>query len=302
MGETIFQRDVQGRPGRRLSFLGAGVVVAIGCVLLLGFLSSKSIWVERYEIRSPRVPSAFDGFRVLQISDLHSQRFGSSESDLIRRIRDQHPDVIAITGDLVDIEEWDTEQIRSLVHGLSQSAPVFYVTGNHEIEQGGEAELERLFQLLAGEGVRALRCQGYAIDRGSQSIFIAGIDDPDLYGEGLLNASQRLPKWGKALSHLRDSFPGGRFVVLLSHRAERMPEYAEAGFDLVLAGHTHGAIRLPLLGALYASNQGWLPRYSAGEYSNATTTMIVSRGLGGNPFLRLFNGPQLVLVVLRKAP
>ncbi len=256
-------------------------------------------WLQTtvYEIRSSRIPSSFDGYCIVQVSDLHKQRFGKRQFRLARAIQNARPDLIAITGDLTYLGSCNAEDIEDLARQLKDIAPVYFVSGNHDVLHGN---LQKLLDHLKSSGIRILEGESTVISRGAGSITVAGIPDPRVFrqqgGKG-----RTIDRWKASLASLRDCLGFG-YSVLLSHRPEHFAHYASLGFDLVLAGHAHGGqIRLPFVGALYAPDQGWLPRYASGIHVRGSTRMIVSRGLGNSWFpIRFLNRPELVVVRLRK--
>jgi uncharacterized protein len=252
-----------------------------------------------YEVVSSRMPTAFDGFRILQISDLHHQRFGTDQSRLLGHARMARPDLVAITGDLTYRGTWSSWYVLELARELADLAPVHFVTGNHDCTS---PDLPGMLALLKGVGVQVLSGRSIVITRGKESIAVAGIDDPRIFREKKKSRAQAIIRWKANLATLRRSIPRRVYTILLSHRPEFAQFYAELGFDLVLAGHAHGGqIRLPLVGAMYAPNQGLLPRYTSGMYSVGATRMVVSRGLGKSHIpVRLFNRPELVVVRLTR--
>jgi predicted MPP superfamily phosphohydrolase len=276
--------------------IGVAAILSFAVLILLG-----GSWLQTttYEIRSSRIPASFDGYCIVQVSDLHKQHFGERQVRLTRAIRNARPDLIAITGDLTYLGSWNAEDIKYLARELTEIAPVYFVSGNHDVLHG---HLENLQKYLEISGIGVLEGEVTAISRGTDSIVIAGIQDPGVLrrqgGKG-----KTIDRWKAALTSLRDSLDD-RYTVLLSHRPEFFEQYADLGFDLVLAGHAHGGqIRLPFVGALYAPDQGWLPRYASGIHARGGTRMIVSRGLGNSWFpIRFLNRPELVVVRLSKQP
>ena len=273
-------------------------MAAILAFAVLIFLGGNWLQTTAYDIRSSRVPASFDGYCIVQVSDLHKQRFGKHQFRLTRAIQNARPDLIAITGDVTYLGSWNAEDIEDLARPFMDIAPVYFVSGNHDVLTD---DFPRLLDQLRGCGIQVLEGESTVISRGTESIVIAGIQDPGIFchQEG---PGRTIDRWKAALASLRDSL-GGRYTVLLSHRPEYFGQYASLGFDLVLAGHAHGGqIRVPLVGALYAPGQGWLPRYTAGIHIRGRTTMIVSRGLGNSWFrIRVFNRPELVVIRLRKS-
>ena len=254
-----------------------------------------------YEVRSARLPSSFDRFCIAQISDVHDHQFGLHQERLLELVREAHPDLIAITGDLV-YEGWrETKFSPDLPRELSAIAPAYFVTGNHEIRSDHKPAY-RVLDFLEDSGVSVLRGASALIFRGEDAITIAGVDDPRAFGHERASNALRLRRWSKMLTEVRDTIKHEFFSLLLSHRPELISHDAQAGSDLVLAGHAHGGqIRFPLIGALYAADQGLLPPYVSGMHTMDATTMIVSRGLGSSRHMpvRVLNRPEIVFVRLR---
>ena len=295
--------DRKNRLAHLAIFLAGGSILFVALLLVN---RDTRFEVTTYEVRSSRVPDAFDGFCIVQVSDLHSDTYGANQSDLLRSVGEAHPDLVAITGDLINRSE--TRSDFSLLLQLAAFAPVYFVTGNHEIHPADAGYAKRLRDDIESTGAHFLQGEAATIQRGEEAIVVAGIDDLDAFLEWrkpwtLKAAEQRaVTGWSAALASLRRGISPDKFVLLLSHRPEFFDFYAAAQFDLVLAGHAHGGqVRLPLLGPLYAPGQGWLPRYTSGVHRRDMTAMVVSRGLKKSLFpIRLFNRPELVVVHLRK--
>jgi len=246
-----------------------------------------------YDIGSSVIPAGFEGFRIVQVSDLHQGRFGPGQSRLAAAIRRAAPDIIVFTGDLIDGD--DTSPATQLIAALQGLAPMYYVTGNHEART---AAYDTFRIWAGGHGVTVMDGCVRAITRGDDEIALLGIADPEVLG-----AQDDAAAIGRQLTELMPQ-AAGRCRVLLAHRPEQMAVYAAYGIDLALTGHAHGGqIRLPGIGALFAPDQGLLPRYDHGIYTMAGTTMVLSRGLGCSVVpIRLFNPAELVTVVLHHGP
>ena len=291
------------QPGRKVvrMLLSIAWTALLALLISLLYVGNNSIEKTTYEVASSRSPLLFDGFCIVQISDLHDHRFGPFQPRIMKYVREARPDVIAITGDITQEGRLRIQDFRDLARQLTAVAPVFFATGNHEAScpdlPGLLAELER-------EGIAVLRSSSVTIQRGGQQIAIAGIDDPQIFHIRGRPWREMGERWYAELVRFRTSLPAGRFTVLLSHRPELIRAYARLGFDVVLTGHAHGGqIRLPGIGGLYAPNQGWLPRYTSGVYTLGPTAEIVSRGLGGSIFpIRVFNRPEIVVVRLKRQP
>lgn len=233
------------------------------------------------------VPSPFDGYRILQVSDLQNKTFGRSQEPLLRKMSEAGPDIIVITGDLLDRNRTDLESAVYFVREAKKIAPVYFVSGNHE-HQSGEWELleERLLQ----EGVVVMDNGKSVIMRDGETITLIGLSDKSVN-----------PYFRQALHTLMAGENG--LTILLSHRPELLETYTGEGVKLVFSGHAHGGqLRLPFLGGLFAPHQGFFPQYTSGVYRKGGTTMVVSRGLGNSTFpVRFCNRPEIVLVTLKNS-
>lgn len=266
------------------------------CALLFSIWQNNSIVLTQSNFVGERIPDAFDQFKIVQISDLHNKLFGKEQEKLLEEVRKQTPDIIIITGDLIDQRKYNLHNAMIFVRGAVKIAPVYYVSGNHEAWSG---HYETIENSLKEAGVIVLDNRESDIFKGEDSIKIMGLSDPDFltsnYFEGTdaTLLEKTLKEW---------SFDeNGSFRILLSHRPELFDVYQGANIDLVFSGHAHGGqIRLPFVGGLVAPDQGFLPKYTSGSYNEASTTMYVSRGLGNSIVpQRLFNRPEIVVVTLR---
>ncbi len=266
------------------------LALLLSALLLWSLRQNGSPALTEYEIAAPGLPESFDGFTIAQVSDLHNAVFGEGNEKLLRLLREAEPDIIAVTGDLIDSRHSDTDAALDFIRAAAETAPVFYVTGNHEARLDFDAIEPRLREA----GARVLRGESVILSREGGSIAIAGIDDPALIGqEG--SAAERA---AAALEGLIDE---ETYTVLLAHRPELFDTYARYGANLTLCGHAHGGqIRLPLIGGVFAPGQGFFPEYDAGLYREGEALMLVSRGLGNSLFpLRVNNRPELVAATLR---
>ena len=271
------------------------IVTAVLLVVLCGWTiwGNTALKINEYEIMSNKIPEAFTGFRIAQVSDLHNAEFGEGSEKLIELLSQTDPDMIVITGDLIDSRHTDIEIALEFARQAIKLAPVYYVSGNHEARVD---EYEDLKMGLAEAGVIVLEDQKVQITREGESITLMGIDDPSFQEDYLFGDAASVTS--SALSELQNESDG--YTVLLAHRPELFETYVDAGVDLVFSGHAHGGqFRLPFVGGLVAPNQGFFPEYDAGLFSEGSTTMIVSRGVGNSIIpIRFNNRPEIVLVTL----
>lgn len=270
--------------------------------ILSGILLILIVWtawgntaleLNTYTIGSRGLPDAFDGYRIAQVSDLHNAEFGDGNQRLLDMLREAEPDMIAITGDLIDSRKTNIAVALAFAEEAVRIAPCYYVSGNHEARV---PEYRELKAGLEDAGVTVLDDARVEIEISGKSITIIGVNDPSFLADYLTSDAAVMDR---KLSEL--SSEDASFTILLSHRPELFDTYAAHEMDLVLTGHAHGGqFRLPLIGGLIAPNQGLFPKYDDGLYSEGNTNMIVSRGLGNSiiPF-RFNNRPEVVLIELK---
>ena len=247
------------RNTKKQKYIKLAITLSIVIVIILFCnFQNKHLETTHYTYAAEQLGADLEGYRIVQISDLHNAKFGKNNQKLVGRIRECEPEIVKI-------------------------CPVYYVTGNHEywLEK---SEYDELMDGLIGAGVVILDDQVVEISRGNAKFRLVGLDDKSL-ADGTLEA---------LLSDEKE------LTVVLAHEPQYLVRYASIGVDLVLSGHAHGGqFRLPFVGGIVAPDQGFLPKYTAGEYYMNGTEMIVSRGLGNSVIpVRLFNFPEIVCVEL----
>lgn len=277
-----------------------GWIIAVIAVLALGGLWLQwqcwGIQTTRTEVEVVGLPAGFENFRMVHLSDLHGHQYGEGSRELLERVQQQEPEIIVITGDLIDREE-QLAMVPALARGLAAIAPTYYVTGNHEwsVEWSGSRDaVKTLKGLLAESGVTVLSNEYVLLERGGDRLVLAGVDDPNGY------ADQKTPE--ELYRDISGAYPH-LFTLLLAHRNDAIERYAAAGYDLVLSGHAHGGIiRLPFTDGLLSPARTFFPTWTSGVYTVGDTTLFVSRGLGNNTApikgFRLFNRPELAILEL----
>lgn len=278
--------------------LAAGSVIlltAIGAWLRHG---NTAVDTSSFVLSDRAIPKAFDGFTIAQISDLHSTQFGKDQEKLTKRLTEAKPDIIVVTGDLLDSRRsCDVKIAVDTLRQMIKIAPVYYVTGNHEsripdLYQGLERQMKDM-------GVCVLRSESAFLKRKNDKIQIIGMDDPAFYAK----KHRQPPKSNmEMLKKLKCLVHKDAYTVLLSHRPDLFDRYCKTGANLIFCGHAHGGqFRIPGIGGVYAPNQGLLPKYTEGCFVRNGAVMFVSRGLGNSLFpFRLNNPPEVVVVTLKR--
>lgn len=255
--------------------------------------NSTALELNTYTITNKTLPKAFAGYRIAHISDLHNTQIGDDNQKLLAVLNESQPDIIAITGDMIDSRNTNIETALQFAEDAMKIAPCFYVTGNHEARI---LEYDELKNGLAELGVIVLENRIIEIEENNESIILIGVDDPTFHTDYMPGESNTIiENCLQALDIKQEPF-----TVLLSHRPELFDIYTENNIDLVLSGHAHGGqFRLPFIGALYAPNQGLFPKYDSGLYTQKDTSMIISRGIGNSiiPF-RFNNRPEVIIIEL----
>lgn len=269
-------------------------VLLVVLLLLWGFIWVNNNWIQTTEftIESDKLPEAFDGKKIVQISDLHNANFGEGQSSLIEKVEAAKPDAIFLTGDLIDSNRYDLDTSLTLVDALVEMSEVYYVLGNHEVAVN---KIDEITEALEQRGVHVLMDESMDWEVEGESVQIAGINDP------LLDVQQTEQDFTR--SALAEAGIDEGFTLLLAHRPEMFSIYVEEEIDLVFAGHAHGGqIRFPGLGGLFAPGQGWFPTMTKGIFEEQSTRLVLSRGLGNSGFpVRIFNLPEIIVVTLEKA-
>ncbi len=269
------------------------IIFALTVLLLFAAFDFRLI-VRSYTIDAEDISSEI---RIALVTDLHSCRYGEGQSDLIEAVHKLSPDLVLLGGDIFD-DDLPNTNTELFLAGIADRYPCYYVTGNHEY-WSGSTEFTIQMSILQKYGVKILSEECKTISVNGETINICGVDDPEAFAK----TPDPRSAFAAQLENVAASSDSGHYTILLSHRPEYLDAYSEHGFDLVLCGHAHGGQwRLPwLLNGVFAPDQGLFPEYAGGRYTQADTTMIVSRGLAreSTRIPRIFNRPELVLIEIK---
>lgn len=258
-----------------------------GAILALWLAwGNYSLEVNEYTVSDSRIPEAFSGFRIAQVSDLHNASLGRDNTRLLDALRKAEPDIIVVTGDLVDSRRPDMKVAEAFVKAAGKIASVYYVSGNHE----ARLDYTAIRDMLLKADVIVLDDEKTTLQRNGEAIMLVGLADPRFSSEKTLEMTLR-----RLMEDVSE------YAILLSHRPELFEMYKDAGVCLSFTGHAHGGqVRLPFVGGVLVPNQGFFPEYDSGMYKLGESIMLVSRGLGDSIIpLRINNRRSLLIVELR---
>ena len=249
----------------------------------------------RISIKNKNIPDAFNGYKIVQISDYHNAHLIHGHKRLLYLIKNAKPDIIVITGDFFDSRRTDIDSSISFISELIEIAPCYYIPGNHESRKPDI--YEKLLTVFNEFNVTALDNDSIPLEHGGSEISLIGITDPAFYIDE--NDTEGIKETIK--TNLNNAVPNNKnYKILLSHRPEHIGLYADENVDLVLSGHAHGGqIRFPFQNGIIAPGQGFFPKYTSGVYKLNSTDMVVSRGIGNSKFpFRVNNRPEVVVITL----
>lgn len=267
-----------------------------GWLLLYLYNANTNLKQTNYLVKSKKLPESFNEFKIAHISDFHNTNSKRIKSTIIETLKKNAPDVIVITGDLIDSRRTNITSAIDFLKSIINIAPVYFVLGNHESRL---RDTKELIEHAENIGVNVLRNISVQITRQGHTIDITGLDDPGFYIT-LENANEILEKTDRSLNKVVKL--NDKFSILLTHRPELIKLYSKYNFDLIFTGHAHGGqIRIPGIGGIIAPGQGLFPKYTRGIYSEHNTKMVLSCGIGNSRFpFRINNRPEIVFVTLQK--
>ncbi len=273
-------------------------LIAISSLALLSaliYFDNTLIKVSNYKIKSDKIPKGFNNFKIVHLSDLHSYGLKNYNIQLIKKINNANPNIIVMTGDMVNKYDTNFEKFLNLSEVLSKKYDIYYILGNHEVRLKKD-DLDFIIQKLEKFGIKILSNEKVNIMRKKDYINIYGMDIPLSYYKIINKPSNVEEIINGALNQCNKI----EYNILLAHNPLYFEEYAKNNVDLTLSGHVHGGmIRLPFIGALLSPERKFFPKYSSGVYEVNNKKLIVSRGIGhSRPGVRLFNRPEIVSITL----
>lgn len=281
--------------GKRLWIILLIAVVVL--IVILIYWSNYGISVSKYPVSSSKVPAGFEGYRIVQLSDLHSATIGRNNSRLLDAVEAEQPDIVVMTGDMVSNFDENFSVTLALCASLAERYPVYYIMGNHE-EGLDKEDWSVLRSSLTDAGVVILDNEVISLTaENGDTVNLIGLWYNLNYYHQL--ASHYTAFTGEIVEKILGSAPQG-YNILLAHNPNYFEVYSAWGADLTLSGHIHGGmIRLLFIGGVLSPETLLFPQYDAGLYENGDAALILSRGLGrGRMGIRFFNPPDVVSITL----
>lgn len=277
------------------------ILVKAAKVVSTLLIENHLLQVSEYSVASEKIPAAFENYKIVQLSDLHSACFSRDNARLVRKIEAAKPDIIVMTGDMVSRSDSNHHVFFRLAETVAKIAPSYYVIGNHEQDME-QKELNVFLSRLHALGIHVMNNEKIEIFKENQNINLYGMwFSLKYYKEAGRHSKQPAHFGAREMKRAMGGYDDTHYGILLTHSPLCFPTYAQWGADLTLCGHIHGGmIRLPFVGGLLSPEREFFPKYSAGIYEQNGKKLLVSRGLGSGVFgVRMMNRPELVVITLR---
>lgn len=279
------------------------ILIAVAAAFLItALISTFTLRTTRLRLTIRNLPDEFDGFKLVHISDLHNASFGKNNGRLASRIKKCEPDCVLMTGDFaggVSFEHPEKGAFHELCLEL-KPLPVYVSLGNHELRLAYRHmdQLEKQRADVRNTGCVLLDNSACRIEKGGAHVNLFGLSLEGARHKGV--HPFRIPE-GTLDGSLKPT--EGEVNILLAHVPQFFPQYADAGYDLVLSGHIHGGVvRIPGLGGVFSPTRRLFPEYCYGLYERGKTKMFVTAGLGRALIpLRFLCRPEVAEIVLKKA-
>ena len=279
---------------RFILILLSAFALLIAVVVGYFYITSKNLTINKYSLNE----SVNSSIRILQLSDLHNAEFGDNNEELIDLVKKQSPDLIVMSGDMINRDEENLDIITDLISSLSDAAPIYYGYGNQEVDwiESFSTDLE---DKLPQAGAVVLNNSYRDVSVNDSELRIGGY--MGYYRQpGMLTQDEEQKKI--ELDFANDFENTDRLKILINHIPTQWVDWDYINIypvDIVFSGHYHGgAIRIPIIDqGLYAPYVGWFPPYTKGLFSGTQAKCVLSTGLGSEHNIpRLNNPPEIVVV------
>ena len=274
-------------------------LVVIIATLGLIYISTNVIKTKKYQVENSKLPEEFDGLKIAHISDVHSKIFGKDNFGVIDIVIKENPDVVIMSGEIIDKREEDIEKFVSMYKKIYERYPTYYSIGNHERKLGWK-KYKKYLKMLQMCGVHVIINGSEKLIKNDKHIIINALK----FRENMQPKVLTKEKEEEFISYMKNKLKNldtKDFNILIAHDPENFKMYKQLGVDLVFSGHVHGGlIRFGKI-CLLSPRRTFFPKYSYGKNTEENTTIITSAGMGKATLpIRLFNRPEIVIVTLYK--
>lgn len=282
------------------------LIIIILLVMLFIYVNYKVIFVSRYKVKSNKLPQAFNGFKILHLSDWHCTTYGKNNKRLINlinnKIKGEKIDIVVITGDFIIRQKRDYRPALEFISKI-KSNNIYFVYGNHEMILKSK-EIQDFKNKLETLGVVVLDDKKIELTRENQKLNLYGVSYIFSHIASRKDLTEQvLEKYKKDYEEKIGVINKNEYNILLSHDPMDFEVYARMGFDLIFSGHLHGGgIRFFGIGVATARKNWFFTRLAAGIHKKYNTQMIVSRGIGNSTRpIRIFDPPEISITTLYTA-
>ena len=262
------------------------LAIALVMTVVVNVFINRNFTVSFYQIRSEKVS---DNIRIIELSDLHNKQYGKNNSKLVGKIKALNPDLIVYAGDMMNYKNDDYSVLWNLTEQLSEIAPIYACHGNNELDQYLFRDKQFVKELEA-RGVNYLSNEAVDVKVKNTVLQLIAVSD---------NLKQYDIETNNSKKFVESLKPTDNCRICLTHYPELFKEkLLDKGIDVALTGHAHGGlVRIPFVGGLYSTGEGFLPTFTSGVYEMEDGALVVvSRGLGSSSFFpRINNQPELVV-------
>lgn len=274
--------------------------ILIAFFLVEVYIDSNILEISNFSIKDNKIPDKFSGYKILHLSDLHSKSFGNKNDKLVEKINEINPNIIVMTGDMVNCNDTNFDNFFELVKVLSKKYEIYYIVGNHE-QNMKKVNKNVITDFLKSNDVKVLDNEKVELKIDDEKINLFGSWCNLKYYSS--NAESKKYVFSKeVMEKIMEDAPinTDEYNILLAHNPNFIESYADWGADLTLSGHIHGGmVRIPFIGGIFSPDTMFFPKYDNGMYEVSGKKLIVSRGLGrGVRGFRFFNKPEMILITL----
>ena len=265
------------------------LLAAIVLTVAVNIIVNQNFTVTFYQLRSDKVS---DNIRIIELADLHNKEYGKNNEKLVGKIKELHPDMIVYAGDMMNYRDDDYSVLFDLSDKLSEIAPIYACYGNNELDQYLFEDKE-FAEKLTAHNVNLLSNEAVDVEVGHSVIELIAVSDDVKQFDIETNNAKKFLESLESTDNCR---------ICLTHYPELFHEkLLNREIDVAFTGHAHGGlIRLPKIGGLYSTGEGFLPDFTSGVVQTEDgAQVVISRGLGNSGFIpRINNQPELVVVDL----